>query len=89
MGRQSRERGSGLDGDAPVVPPSTQEVGDMGDVGRIGGIHVKIHWSAALIALLVGASLANVIGVGLRYAFGGDDEDDDAGALGAVGVRMR
>ncbi len=31
---------------------------------------------------------ANVIGVGLRYAFGGDEQDADAGA-GAVGVRMR
>jgi Zn-dependent protease len=33
-------------------------------LGRLGGIHLKIHWSAALIAVLVGASLAGVIGLG-------------------------
>lgn len=33
-------------------------------LGRLGGIHLKIHWSAALIAILVGASLAGVIGLG-------------------------
>jgi Zn-dependent protease len=33
-------------------------------LGRLGGIALKVHWSAALIALLVGLSLANVIGVG-------------------------
>lgn len=32
-------------------------------LGRIGGIDLKAHWSAGLIALLVGASLANAIGV--------------------------
>lgn len=33
-------------------------------LGRLGGIHLKVHWSAALIAVLVGASLGSVIGVG-------------------------
>ncbi len=33
-------------------------------LGRLGGVHLKIHWSAALIALLVGGSLTGVIGVG-------------------------
>jgi Zn-dependent protease len=33
-------------------------------LGRLGGIDIKVHWSAALIALLVGASLTNVIGIG-------------------------
>ena len=33
-------------------------------LGHVGGIHLKIHWSASVIAFLVGASLAGVIGVG-------------------------
>lgn len=33
-------------------------------LGRLGGIHLKVHWSAGLIALLIGANLAGVIGVG-------------------------
>jgi Zn-dependent protease len=33
-------------------------------LGRLGGIHLKVHWSAALIAVLVGGSLGSAIGVG-------------------------
>ncbi len=33
-------------------------------LGRLGGIQLKVHWSAALIAVLVGASLGSAIGVG-------------------------
>ncbi len=33
-------------------------------LGRLGGIRLKAHWSAGLIALLVFASLGRVIGPG-------------------------
>ena len=33
-------------------------------LGRLGGISLKVHWSAALIAVLVGLSLTGVIGLG-------------------------
>ena len=37
-------------------------------LGRFAGIGVHAHWSAALIAILIGANLSNVVGIDAAIA---------------------